>query len=347
MIRKIFSGPAAVLLMLLLLFFSLQLISSASMDSEQFRRLYYVLLAINLVILLLLFLLIYRQGWRLYQQLKNQVAGARLTLRMMLIFVSLSVLPAMVVYSFSIQFIHRSIDSWFDETVENALEDALELSRSAVDEKKKALLKQMRQLSKEILTSSSSLSLAGLTEIREKSGVDEVTLLTSKGKVLGSSSISGSDFLPDIPSAELLLPLRQGRDHVVLDLNDDESKTIRVLVRITFEGEEGFLILQAMVPLSERNRKLAASVQQAYSEYKGLVYLRKPLKLSFTLTLSLVLWLAILSAVWAAFFPQDALHRRYGIWRRAPEPWRKENIINPSRCWIMMIWVSWFSHSTK
>ncbi len=302
MIKKVSSGPVAVLFVLLLLFISLQLISSASMDSEQFRRLYYILLAVNLVILLLLFLLIYRQGWRLYQQLKNQVAGARLTLRMMLIFVSLSVLPAMIVYVFSIQFIHRSIDSWFDESVEAALEDALELSRSAVDEKKKTLLKRMRQLSSEILTDATSLSLVALSEIREKSGVDEVTLLTSKGKVLGSSSISGGDFVPDLPGAELLLPLRQGRDHVIIDLNDDESKSIRVLTRVTFEGQDGFLILQAMAPLSERNRKLASSVQQAYSEYKGLVYLRKPLKLSFTLTLSLVLWLAILSAVWAAFF---------------------------------------------
>lgn len=302
MIRKIFNGPVAFLLMLLLLFFSLQLISSASMDSEQFRRLYYVLLAMNLVILLLLLLLIYRQGWRLFQQLKKQVAGARLTLRMMLIFVSLSVLPALVVYSFSIQFIHRSIDSWFDVSVEHALQDAMELSRSAVDEKKKSLLRQIRQLSREILNNSDALSLVALTEIREKSAVDEVTLMTSKGKVLGSSSIHGGGIVPDIPSAELLLPLRQGRDHVVLDLNDTESNTIRVLVRITFEDEEGFLILQAMAPLIERNRKMAASVQQAYSEYKGLVYLRKPLKLSFTLTLSLVLWLAILSAVWAAFF---------------------------------------------
>ncbi|MDX2503563.1 MAG: ATP-binding protein [Gammaproteobacteria bacterium] len=302
MIKKVFNGPVAIFIMLLLLFLSLRMISSTSMGAEQFQQLYYMLLAVNLVILFMLVFLIARQAWRLLRQLRQHVAGARLTLRMVIIFVSLAVFPALVVYSFSIQFIHRSIDSWFDVTVEQALEDAMNLSRSAVDEKKKTLLRQIRRLSDEILVDLSKLSVVSLGEIREKSGVDEVTLMTSRGRVLGSSSIEEGDIVPDLPSSDLLLPLQQGRDHVVLDLNDESNRLIRVLVRITFADEKGFLILQAMAPLSERQHRLAASVQQAFSEYKGLVYLRKPLKTSFTLTLSLVLLLGILSAVWAAFF---------------------------------------------
>jgi nitrogen fixation/metabolism regulation signal transduction histidine kinase len=302
MIKKLFSGPLAVFLILLILFFSLRMISSSTMDADQFQQLYYLLLTVNLVILVMLVFLIARQAWRLLRQLRQHVAGSRLTLRMVIIFVSLAVFPALVVYSFSIQFIHRSIDSWFDVTVEQALEDAMTLSRSAVDEKKKTLLRQVRRLSDEILVDINTLSVVSLSEIREKSGVDEVTLMTSRGRILGSSSVEEGDIVPDIPSSDLLLPLQQGRDHVVLDLSEDSDRMIRVLVRITFDGEKGFLILQAMVPVSERQYRLAASVQQAFSEYKGLVYLRKPLKISFTLTLSLVLLLGILSAVWAAFY---------------------------------------------
>ncbi len=302
MIRLLFSGPTAVFIMLLMLFFSLRMISSASMDAEQFQQFYYLLLAVNLVILIMLAFFIARQGWRLLHQLHQHVAGSRLTLRMVIIFVSLAVLPALTVYSFSIQFIHRSIDSWFDVTVEQALEDAMDLSRSAVAEKKKTMLRQIRRLSDEILVDLNTLPISSLRELREKSGVDEVTLMTSGRRVLGSSSIDEEEFVPDLPGAELLLPLQQGRDHVVLDLSDDADRMIRVLVRIPIKNKNDFLVLQAMTPLSERQHRLAASVQQAYSEYKGLVYLRKPLKLSFTLTLSLVLLLGVLSAVWAAFF---------------------------------------------
>ncbi len=301
MMRKVFSGPLAIFILIILLLFSLRMINSASMDAEQFQQLYYLLLAVNLVILAMLVFLIARQAWRLLRQLRQHVAGARLTLRMVIIFVSLAIFPALVVYTFSIQFINRSIDSWFDVTVEKALEDALTLSRSAVDERKKSLLRQIRRLTDETLKDLTKLTVVSLSEIREKSGVDEVTLMTSRGRVLGSSSVEEGDFVPDLPSSDLLLPLQQGRDHVVLDLDDDSSRMIRVLVRIPYNGKD-YLILQALAPISERQHRLAASVQQAYSEYKGLVYLRKPLKISFTLTLSLVLLLGILSAVWAAFF---------------------------------------------
>ncbi len=302
MIRKLFSGPLAIFILIILLLISLRMINSASMDAEQFQQLYYLLLAVNLVILVMLIFLIARQAWRLLRQLRQHVAGARLTLRMVIIFVSLAILPALVVYSFSIQFINRSIDSWFDVTVEKALEDALTLSRSAVDERKKNLLRQMRRLTDETLKDLTTLTVVALSEIREKGGMDEVTLMTPGGHVLGSSSIEEGDIVPDLPSSDLLLPLQQGRDHVVVDLSKNSSRMIRVLLRIPYNNDKDYLILQALAPLSERQHRLAASVQQAYSEYKSLVYLRKPLKISFTLTLSLVLLLGILSAVWAAFF---------------------------------------------
>ncbi|MCU7837291.1 MAG: HAMP domain-containing protein [gamma proteobacterium symbiont of Taylorina sp.] len=301
MIKKLFSGPVAIIILLLLLFFSLRIISSAVMDVAQFQQLYYILLAVNLVILCMLIFLISRKAWRLLHQLRRHVAGSKLTLRMVIIFVSLAIFPALVVYSFSIHFIHRSIDSWFDVTVESALEDAMTLSRSAVDEKKKTLLRQMRRLSDDMLVDAETISVVSLNEIREKSGVYEIALMNSKGRVLGSSSIEKDGIVPDIPSSDLLLPLRQGRDHVVMDLSDDSNRMIRVLTRVSIKGEKDFLVLQAMAPISERLHRLAATVQQAYSEYKGLVYLRKPLKTTFTLTLSLVLLLGILSAVWAAF----------------------------------------------
>jgi nitrogen fixation/metabolism regulation signal transduction histidine kinase len=61
-------------------------------------------------------------------------------------------------------------------------------------------------------------------------------------------------------------------------------------------------ILQALFPVNERMSGLADSVQSTYAKYRELAYLRTPLKISFTLTLSLVLLLSLLAAVWAAFF---------------------------------------------
>jgi len=299
--RSFFNSPLVVLLLLLLLFLSLQLISSATIDSKLFGQIYYFLLAINLVTLFLFLLVIFNQGLKLYRQYKQRVAGSHLTLRMVLTFTTLVILPMTILYFFSIQFIQRSIDSWFDASVEQALEDAMTLSRSTIDESKRDRLKQIRLLVDEIQRDTSTLSILTLSELREQSGSEEVSLLSSKGKLIASTSEEEGDIVPNIPGIELLLPLQRGRDHVQVDLSEDGNSGIRVLVRLQPENKNDYLVLQAIYPISSRQRKLVSSVQQAYTEYSELVYLRKPLKDSFSLTLSLVLLLGLLSAIWAAF----------------------------------------------
>jgi len=220
---------------------------------------------------------------------------------MVLTFATLVILPMTILYFFSIQFIQRSIDSWFDASVEQALEDAMTLSRSTINESKRDRLKQVRLLVDEIQRDTSTLSILTLSELRERSGSEEVSLLTSKGNLIASTSEEEGDIVPNIPSIELLLPLQQGRDHVQVDLDDTNNSGIRVLVRLQPENKNDFLVLQAFYPIRSRQQKMISSVQQAYTEYSELVYLRKPLKDSFSLTLSLVLLLGLLSAIWAAF----------------------------------------------
>ena len=301
LIKNFVNSPLIVFILLILLFLSLQMISSATVDSQLFGRIYYFLIIINIITLILFFLLIANQSWKLYKQYKQQVPGSRLTLRMVLTFVTLVILPTTILYFFSIQFIQRSIDSWFDASVEHALKDAMNLSKAAVDDKKKAHLKEIKRLVKDLQDEKRSITVLTLSEIREKSGAEEVTLLSSRGKLLASTSEEEGEIIPDIPDSELLLPLQQGSDYVHVDLSDDGYQGIRVLVRLAVNNSTEFFILQALYPLNSHQRKMAASVQQAYTEYSELVYLRNPLKYTFSLTLSLVLLLGLLSAIWAAF----------------------------------------------
>jgi two-component system, NtrC family, nitrogen regulation sensor histidine kinase NtrY len=301
LIKNFVNSPLIVFILLILLFLSLQMISSATVDSQLFGRIYYFLIIINIITLILFFLLIANQSWKLYKQYKQQIPGSRLTLRMVLTFVTLVILPTTILYFFSIQFIQRSIDSWFDASVEHALKDAMNLSKAAVDDKKKAHLKEIKRLVKDLQEEKRSITVLTLSEIREKSGAEDVTLLSSRGKLLASTSEEEGEIIPDIPESELLLPLQQGSDYVHVDLSDDGYQGIRVLVRLAVNNSTEFFILQALYPLNSHQRKMAASVQQAYTEYSELVYLRNPLKYTFSLTLSLVLLLGLLSAIWAAF----------------------------------------------
>lgn len=285
-----------------LLFASLYLMSEVTRNSEQFGRLYSWLLTVNALGLVSLVVLIGVNLARLVHQYRKRAAGSRLTLRLVVMFVALAVAPVSVVFYFSLDFLHRGIDSWFDVRVEQALDDALELSRTSLDARMRELLNQTRLMTEDLEDVSDSEAAQALNDLRTRSGIDELTLLTQKGGVIAWSSADPTSLVPDRPNEAIILQLRQGRDYVGLDPIGDAGLHVRVAVGIpstdpTVESR----ILQSLTPIAARQSTLADGVQSAFAQYKKLAYLRDPLKYSFTLTLSLVLALSLLTAVWAAF----------------------------------------------
>ena len=93
---------------------SLLMMSDALKDSSQFSRLYSGLLVFITVGLITLISLIFLNLRHLIQQRRNHIPGTRMTVRMIAMFTALSVTPVLVVYLFSLDFLHRGIDSWFD-----------------------------------------------------------------------------------------------------------------------------------------------------------------------------------------------------------------------------------------
>ena len=296
------AGPLVTLGVLLLAF--LTLMSSATENSARFGQTYSVLLVINSLGLLALAVLI---GWNLYEllyQVRHRVPGAKLTVRMVTRFVLLSVTPVVVVYYFSLQFLHRGIDSWFDVRIEHALENSLELSRTALGMRMRELLRQTEQMAAE-LSGADRLAAVRLDEARHQSGATELALMTDHGRIIALSQADSTSIVPHRPSDAILLQIRQLQNYIGLDPLSDEGLHVRVVVSVpdSVPGSGGRTrILQALFPITERMNVLAEQVQLAYAQYRELAYLRKPLKISFTLTLSLVLLLSLLTAVWAAFF---------------------------------------------
>jgi nitrogen fixation/metabolism regulation signal transduction histidine kinase len=112
---------------------SLFLLATASANTELFARRYDLLLVLNGALVVLLMLLVGVQLYRLRRNLKDGVFGSRLSLRLVLLFALVAVLPGALVYAVSFQFLGRSIESWFDVRVDRALEGGLNLGRGALD----------------------------------------------------------------------------------------------------------------------------------------------------------------------------------------------------------------------
>jgi len=299
MTRRFTWGAAPIVLLGSLLLVSLYLMGRATQNSEEFGRLYVTLLAVNVALLILLVGLIGANMLRLWRQYRNRATGVRLTLRLVVMFVVLSIVPVSVVYWFSLDFIRRGIDSWFDVHFEQALEDSLELSRTVLDSRMKDLLRRTEDMTTALAPVPDTQALATLGDLDQGGDAAELTLMTVNGKFIASGDADPNRLLPSFPDNAVLLQLRQGAPYVGLDQISGLGLNIRVVVPVPGPGGR---ILQALYPVPERLAVLTANVQSTYARYDRLRYLRGWLKFSFALTLSLVLLLSLLAAVWAAFY---------------------------------------------
>lgn len=303
LIKRIFSGNTPIAIVVVLLLTSLYLMSIATHNSLLFGRLYSLLLGINLLATILLVGLIGKSVWHLIQQYRQGKTGSRLTTRLVVMFVILSTTPVSVVYYFSLDFLQRGIDSWFDVRVENALTDALELSKTSIGVRTRELLRQTQQMSPRLNAISNELATLTLNELRIESGANELTLFTNDGRIIASSISETTRLLPQHLEDNTLQRLRQGQDDFGLVPIPEIGLHIRIAINMVnpdpiLDGR----ILQLLYPITPRINKLAENVQEAFSAVRSLTILRLPLKYSFILTLSLILLLSILTSIWAAFF---------------------------------------------
>lgn len=298
-LRRLTHGVVPFVLLLPPLLVSLHWMSDAIQTSSRFSEVYSSLLLVNAVGLVALVGFIGVNLYRLVRQYRAKAPGSRLTVRMVILFVTLAVAPVAVVYYYSLQFLHRGIDSWFDVEVDAAMEDALELSRASLGLQMRERLKQAEEAFSSATQAADTALATVLSDERSLYDAVEMTLFAKNGQILASSSIDPEVLVPDRPGEDILLQLRQGNNYVGLDPHRDAGLHIRAVISDPYDQHT---VLQAVFAIPERLSTLGIGVEEAYGRYKELAYLNQALKYSFTLTLSLVLLFSLLSAVWMAFF---------------------------------------------
>ncbi|MEJ2171544.1 MAG: ATP-binding protein [Woeseiaceae bacterium] len=284
---------------LCLALFALFLLSRTAQNSDDFDRLHNVILSINIAGVVLLFILTVGNLARLLREYRTHVPGSRLKARMVAMFVGLAVLPLLLVFYFSIQFINRGIDTWFDVEVEAGLDNALKLSRAVLEMQMRQHLYATQQIAQRLGSVSERQMIFELSMMRRESGASEITIYGSNNRILATSSDRPSAGLPTPLSEEVVMQTQQNRPYVALDPEDYE---IHTAVTFSVSGRaEPIGIIQAHYPVTERLARMADSVDKSYREYQQLLFQRDPLKITFSLTLTVVLMLSLLAAIYGAF----------------------------------------------
>ncbi len=282
-----------------------------------------LLLWLNGALALALFIWVVFLTGRLILQRWRGKFGARLTARFALAFALIGVLPGALIYTLSVQFMSRSIESWFNVRVDTALESGQALGRAALDAQLTELDARARVMAPELNNAPDTEISTILTRLRESNGSIDVMVFTGSGRLVAFSSDKLGSLLPLLPPAAVMNQLRIARGYSAVDSDDptiaavEAGLQLRVIVPLSSpERNDGSLgvnsesrWLQLVHPVSEKIARNIREVDAGYNDYQELAQSRESLRRLFGVTLTLALLLAVFAAIAIALYLSKHLVR--------------------------------------
>jgi nitrogen fixation/metabolism regulation signal transduction histidine kinase len=281
-------------------------LSQATSKSPLFAENVSLVLAANAGLAVVLSGILGYQGWQLLRKVRRGVFGARMTLRLALIFGSMSVLPGVLVYAVSFWFLTRSIESWFDVRIESALTSGLTLGQSALDQMQRDVGKKAESLALALADRPASRHLAELNNMREGAAVQEAALFDQHGSLIGFAGSEKSGLVPEGPDRAVLWQVRQQQIYSRVEEKADRSLMVRAVAPVNLISlSEDMRFLQLMQPVPKALSDDARYVETAYQDYKELELSRLGLKRLYGLSLTLALLLALLFTLSLSFLMSE------------------------------------------
>ncbi|HUG58418.1 MAG TPA: ATP-binding protein [Candidimonas sp.] len=326
-------------------------------NASRYAQQYDTLLVLNGILAVALIFWVALLAGRLLRQIRRRQFGARLTARFALFFTLIGVLPGALIYVLSVQFMSKSIESWFNVRVDTALEAGLNLGRAALDSQLNDLNARAKEMAARLGSGSDSDMALVITRLRENSGVTEAMVFTGNGRLVAFSSAAYGQLLPDMPPSSVMNQLRVSRDYSAAEADegvgaqntdDHESRGLRLRVVIPVSSPDRLTTalgvapdtrwLQVIQPVPDQIARNANQVQQGFRDYQELALSRLGLRKLYGITLTLALILAVFAAVVIALAVSRRLVRPLltlaagtqavgvGDYRPLPEPPAKDEI---------------------
>ena len=272
----------------------------------------FILMNINMLLLILLIFLVFRNVVKLYYERRRRVAGSKLRTKLVAAFIGLTLLPTTVLFFFSIQFITTSIEFWFKIPIEQALDNSLDVGRNLyklVEENNTFFLdKAAYQVnSRNLLAPNNRGDLSNYTQVVQRAfNLHAVEIYNANFKRLTASlapELAKKNFKPVDTDA-----LQKGMNDSTKTWSISEhlpaGEIIRNISAIPFGAEgakiEGFVVISILLPPDlEKN---LVSISKGFEEYQQMKMLKRPIRLSYYLTLSIVSLLVVFCAVWFGMY---------------------------------------------
>ena len=282
------------------------LLSIATNNPALYERHYVWLFWVNLTVASLLVLVIAIAAVRLLLRVRRGKFGSRLLLKLAAIFALVGVVPGVLIYTVSYQFVSRSIESWFDVKVETALDAGLKLGKGTIDSIVSDVAAKTRLAAERLGDTVGAAQPLAMERLREQLSAQDISIIGAAGQTLLTTGSTTERWMPERPAPTLLRQARSARVvSELVGLDEDASANpgaarVRALAYIPSTsfalGEEDhyLLVTQLLPPTLAAN---ALAVQAAYREYQLRALARTGLRQMYIGTLTLALVLAVFGAL--------------------------------------------------
>ena len=282
------------------------LLTQATDNREMYERNYARLFTLNVVVAVLLLLAIGWIAYRLWSRVRRGRFGSRLLVKIAAVFALAGLVPGLLIYVVSYQFVSRSIESWFDVKVEGALDAGLNLGRVTLDVLSNDLAAKARASASQIADAPDATVSLPLERLREQIGATDAILWSASGQPVGTAGQSRFQLTPERPTTQQFRNARSQKSITWIEGLEDATAQapanarIKALVpvssaRFELQGDTRFLMVTQALPASLVANAIA--VTEANREYQERALARDGLKRMYIGTLTLSLFLAVFGAV--------------------------------------------------
>ena len=271
----------------------------------------FILININLLLLVLLIFLVFRNLVKLLYDRRRKVMGAKLRTRLVVAFIVLTIVPTGVLFFFSINFITTSIEFWFNVPVEQALENSLRVGGRVydrVEENNQFFLERISYQikTKNLLNSQKEKALSQYVKVVQREfnldGVEVYAANTQRLSFSLAPELGNEDV--GLVSAENLQKEPSGNGVRSITQEIPYGELIKTIGMIPFDVKaseaEGFVVVSILIP-PDLYQNLQ-SISDGYEEYQQIKLYKKPVQITYFISLSIVALLVLFCAIWFGFY---------------------------------------------
>ncbi len=267
------------------------------------------LININIILILLLIFLVIRNLVKLIFERKRKVLGARLRTKLVVAFVSLSLVPTILLFLVAVGFITNSVEHWFSAQVEQSLQGSLEVAQTYYRDFANDVVSAAQQVSKSLSEQGIHKGSRELNFLREQLEAKRKAyylstlgiFLEGEGNTIGVVDPTLKPVFVQLPKDLLEAGLSGKEVSRILSVGEGEMITgIAPIFNVSEGGGVvGIVVASHFIPKSLTVKM--REISQAFVEYKQLKILKKPIKFSYMMALLMVTLLIVFSATWFGF----------------------------------------------